>query len=229
MKKILYIISHSELHEDRYWNLIKTWAKDVDHVFYSDHEDKTKHIIKTSNNKSYGSGEEKLTTMMNILPEQYLDYDWYMHCDNDTFVNTKKIFELAQSADPKKIHGLIARIEFPQGVPLNYCGGGAGYLMSNEIYHNFYRGKSKTYNSNYGDVAIGVIARENNIQFQHHEGFNSFPPSHYGMTDSSKIANQYTFHYIHNFDLMKHLYENSKNNSQFELESSVFGFLADSI
>lgn len=213
-KSILYVISHSQIHDDRYWNVMKTWGKDIECVFYSDHEDLSKNIIKTSDSTAYGSGEEKLTTMMNVLPDQYLNYDWYIHCDNDTFVNTAKMNQLAQSADPSKIHGLVATIEFPKGMVLHYCGGGASYLMSNQIYHSIYRGKSKIYHSGYGDVAIGVLGRENNVPLQHHDGFHSFPPQHYHYTDRVFIANQYTFHYIKDFKLMNQLYENSKSYTQ---------------
>lgn len=211
--KILFIISHSQLHEQRYNNVIQTWGGDVDCVFYSDHEDLDKNIFKMSNNQSYGSGEEKLTNMMNFLPDKYLGYEWYMHCDNDTFVNTKRIYQLIELIDPNKLHGLVATIEWPKGVRLDYCGGGAGYLMSNHIYHSVYRGKSKICNSNYGDVAIGVTARENNLQIQHHDGFNSFPPAKYGLVDPRVISSHYTFHYINDFSLMKTLYENSKSYS----------------
>ena len=43
--KILVSILHGSMFPSRYDNVIKTWGKDIDHIFYSDHEDLEKHTI----------------------------------------------------------------------------------------------------------------------------------------------------------------------------------------
>lgn len=210
--KIAYILSHSEVQQDRYFNVMETWGKDVDCLFYSDHSDKNySNIIKVSDNRQYGSGEEKLVNAINTLPEEYLDYEWFMFADNDTFINTKNLNSLIESdLDINKLHGLTCNC-WPKDLSLNYCGGGAGFLMSNQTYKKYFRGQIQTYNSLYGDVAVGLHARSKNIDSQFQNGFNSFPPQQYSMNDPYEISKQYSFHYITNFSMMKQLYENSKS------------------
>ena len=59
MMKILYVIMHTQNQNERYDNVMNTWGGDVDCIFYSDHEDFDKNIIKSSNDSSYKSNEEK--------------------------------------------------------------------------------------------------------------------------------------------------------------------------
>ena len=44
MKKILYVILHGSMNSSRYFNVKETWGKNVDCLFYSDHEDIEKNI-----------------------------------------------------------------------------------------------------------------------------------------------------------------------------------------
>ena len=50
---------HTQNQNERYDNVMNTWGGDVDCIFYSDHEDFDKNIIKSSNDSSYKSNEEK--------------------------------------------------------------------------------------------------------------------------------------------------------------------------
>jgi hypothetical protein len=53
--KILYVIMHTQNQNERYDNVMNTWGRDVDCIFYSDHEDLNKNIIISSNDTSYKS------------------------------------------------------------------------------------------------------------------------------------------------------------------------------
>ena len=45
MKKILYLLLHTQKHGDRYNNCVNTWLQGQDYLFYSDHEELEKNII----------------------------------------------------------------------------------------------------------------------------------------------------------------------------------------
>jgi hypothetical protein len=213
MTNILYCIIHTQKQSDRYDNIVKTWAQNNDFIFYSDHEDIENKVVKASNRSDYSSGEEKQINMINILAnsEQYSRYNWYFFCDNDTFVNTQNMSKLLQGCDPDKIHGLVAS-SWPNDPLLNYCGGGAGILVSNKLLIDKMHNNVHTYNTGYGDVALGLSVRNLGIELQHQPTFHSFPPTYYNYTEED-VKKQTTFHYIKDSFLMQGLYENTKSNT----------------
>ena len=88
MKKILYLILHTEKHSDRWSNLTQTWLKGRDYLFYSDHQDDSKNIIKVTSDNTYHSNEPKFVNVITLLPENYMNYEWYFFGDNDTWVKS---------------------------------------------------------------------------------------------------------------------------------------------
>ena len=93
MKKILFLILHGSVHEERAQNILKTWGNNVDLMFYGDFEN-IDYYIKATERTDYNSNEEKFCNMFNRIKKCNGDYDeWCFFCDNDTFVNTELLFE----------------------------------------------------------------------------------------------------------------------------------------
>lgn len=201
---ILYCILHGQIDSQRYTNVVKTWGKNVNFIFYSDHEDINKKIIKVSNRTDYHSNEEKNVNAFKVIANdpKLNGNDYYFFCDNDTFVNTEALekFITENKLDEMKIHGRVDNTWQPDKT-LHYCSGGAGYLMSKKLLLDIFK-NCKNYSTGYSDVSIGIFARENNIEFQHHDGFNSNPPWNPKCLNLN-ISNQITFHYIKTIDEMK--------------------------
>jgi len=206
MKKILYVILHGVVNKHRYDNVMNTWGKGKDVLFYADYNDDDKNIIKVSNNTSYSSNEEKYINIIKFLNgnDKY-NYEWFFFCDDDTFVNTKKLEDSLDTFDSNFVNGSILNswaIDFS----LNYCSGGAGYLI------NFYLLEKinlniKNYNTGWSDVSLGLSLRESNIKCFNSPLFNSQPPEFYNI-EISDIKNYISFHYIKTEDKMKIMLDN---------------------
>ena len=199
MKKILYVILHGSMNPDRYYNVKETWGKYLDCMFYSDHEDKEKNIIKVSDRTDYHSNEDKHVNVLKYLGEDIKNYEWFFFCDDDTFVNTKKLEGLLDTFDKNRVHGQMLKTDNYMGNPLpppilEYCSGGAGYLIHNEILKIISK-EIKFLNTGYSDVTLGLLLRDLNILVSDSDYFRSQPPSFYGYNDET-IKNYATFHYI---------------------------------
>ena len=167
MKKILYVILHGSTNPDRYFNVKETWGKDVDCIFYSDHEDKEKNIIKVSDRTDYHSNEDKHVNVIKYLGENINNYEWFFFCDDDTFVNTKKLEELSDNFDKNKVHGQMLKTDNSNGIPLpspilEYCSGGAGYLIHNKILKII----NPQYMSSFSKIIISKLMLQNKILFK---------------------------------------------------------------
>jgi hypothetical protein len=190
--KILYLVIHTEKQKDRYENIMSTWGKDVEVIFYSDESSK-ENIIKVSDKSDYSSGEEKQINIINNFPKEKLNYDWYVFVDNDTFVNTKKVSEIIDNFDPNHIHGQVANT-YHSDPNLFYCLGGAGIFISNTIMTQII-GKLVHNNVIWGDVSLGLNLRKLGIKLQNNLLCHSQRPEHYGIQES-EVKNHITFHYI---------------------------------
>lgn len=189
---ILYCILHTQKQESRAHNILSTWGKDQNILFYSDHEDKTINCHKVAEQSDYGSGQIKQINIFSLLLTNFNHYDWYFFCDNDTFVNTSKLNDFVRTANINCVHGDIIN-SWPQDKSLYYPSGGAGYLLSKSILS---RMNNLHYNdTQYSDVSIGINLKEMSIPLAHHNLFKGHTPEHFGITDN--YINQYiTFHYI---------------------------------
>lgn len=211
MTKILFCVLHTHHYRDRYNSIMSTWGKKKDIIFYADYDDpKINNIIKVTNNDSYHSNEEKNINVFKILNQQFNNYDWYFFCDDDTFVNTKNLNDLINSEiNTDHIHGLVANSWKDKS--LWYCGGGAGYLVSNNILTN-YLCDAVNFNTGYSDVSVGLNCRKFNIGLSHHEGFNSFPPNdERNISKVKTVDHAITFHYIKTLQQMQTLYNDLKS------------------
>lgn len=206
MKKILYVILHGSMNPDRYYNVKNTWGKNVDCLFYSDHEDKDKNIVKVSDRTDYGSNEEKHVNSLHYVSNNIKDYDWFFFCDDDTFVNTKKMDEMISSFDEESVHGSVLEGTWPNDRSLNYCSGGAGYLIHKNLLNKI-TNHVKLLNSGYSDVTLGLFLRELNIKSFDYQLFRSQPPSFFGISHVD-YKHYISFHYIKTFDEMNNLLNN---------------------
>jgi hypothetical protein len=91
MKKILYVILHTCTRPDRHDGIVNSWGKDVDYIFYADCDNEEKKIVKVSDDSTYSSNEPKHINVIKYLIENDYQYDWFFFCDDDTFVNTKRL------------------------------------------------------------------------------------------------------------------------------------------
>lgn len=203
MKKILYCILHGSMNPDRYFNVKETWGKNVDCLFYSDHEDKEKNIVKISNRKDYHSNEEKHINSLKYINENHTEYQWYFFCDDDTYVDVLKLEKLLDSLDTETVYGSVIH-SWSQDKTLGYCSGGAGYLIPKKILNDI-SSKIRVLNTGYSDVTLGLFLRESKIKVENSELFNSQPPEFYSIMEDD-LPKYITFHYIKTKDKMSYLH-----------------------
>jgi hypothetical protein len=208
MKKILYVLLHGSMNPDRYFNVKKTWGKDVNCLFYSDHEDTEKNIIKVSDRKDYHSNEDKHINVLHYVSNNVKDYEWFFFCDDDTFVNTKKLENFVDLLDKDSVHGSVLNGTWSVDKSLNYCSGGAGYLIHTELLHKITR-HLKILNTGYSDVTLGLLLRELGIKSIDYNFFNSQPPSFYNIPVDD-TSNYITFHYIKTINDMNNLFSRAQ-------------------
>jgi hypothetical protein len=206
MKKILYLILHTNKQSDRYNHLVDTWLIGKDFIFYSDHEDLEKNVIKVSNDDTYKSNEEKFVNVLRNFPEKYLDYEWYFFVDNDTFVNTKKLESILSELNPEHFYGQKIS-SWGKDKSLEYLSGGAGKLVSNQNLRQMSNSIEHKHTT-YADVCMGLYMRENHKNIVNMDYFKSQPPSFYNI-ELSEVKNYISFHYIKNKEEMIELYKSS--------------------
>jgi hypothetical protein len=200
--KILYLVIHTEKQKERHYNIMQTWGKDVDVIFYSDFESES-NVIKVTDKNDYNSGEDKQINIINEFPSDKLNYDWYFFVDNDSFVNTNKLFDFIHHANENKVYGEVMNT-WAVDLSLYYCLGGAGILMSRKILLELI-GKLKYNNVGWGDVSLGINLRKLSISVENSNLFHSQLPEFYKI-DEKEIKNFITFHYVKTFDHMNRLY-----------------------
>lgn len=206
MKKILYVILHGIVNKNRYNNVMNTWGRDKDVLFYADYDDDDKNVIKMSENTSYSSNEEKHINVIKFLNENNkYDYEWFFFCDDDTFVNTKKLEDSLDTFDPNFVNGSVIN-SWASDFSLSYCSGGAGMLINFNLLKKINL-NIKNYNTSFADVSIGLSIREGNIKCANSSLFNSQPPEFYNI-QINDIKNYISFHYIKTEDKMKNILYN---------------------
>jgi len=173
IKKVLYVLLHGSINPQRYYNVKESWGKNVDCLFYSDHNDVDKNIIKVSDRTDYHSNEEKHINSLHYVSTNIKDYEWFFFCDDDTFVNTQKLEGLLDTFDKNSIHGsLLDEGNWPMDKSLNFCSGGAGYLIHSELLTNIIE-HIKILNTGCSDVTLGLHLRTLNIKSINHNFFKS--------------------------------------------------------
>lgn len=137
------------------------------------------------------------------MPKDSLEYDWYLFCDNDTFVNHSYLSSCLSSFDPQKIYGQQIFC-WQKDISLGYLSGGAGILMSHKsLLHAIDNFKSA--NVGYSDVSFGLYLRDNRIEIINDKRFHSQPPKYYFIKDGD-THKYFTFHYIVDNNYMQKLH-----------------------
>ena len=201
MSSILYCVIHTQHQDDRANSILSTWGKDKNLLFYSDHSVPEKNIYKVCDQSDYASGQMKQINVFDLLKKSFTNYSWYFFCDNDTFVNTKKLDEYIFNADISSIHGSIINC-WPIDRSLYYPSGGAGYLMHYSIFNLM--NDLQYNNTQFSDVSIGINFKEKNIKLINSELFKSQRPEFYDISDKD-IKKYLSFHYVTEFSMMNHL------------------------
>jgi hypothetical protein len=204
MKKILYVILHTCTRPDRYDGVVNSWGKDVDFLFYADCDNEDKKIVKVSDDSTYSSNEPKHVNVIKYLIENDYQYEWFFFCDDDTFVNTKNLEQNIDNFDKNKITGSILRGTWDKDRTLDYCSGGAGYLINKTLLIEISK-LIKNCGSGYSDVSLGICVRDNEFEFDNDEKFNSQNPKYY-KREIDTIKNMFTYHYV-NSDTMIEMYD----------------------
>lgn len=206
MKKILYSILNGQLKNDRIKNVKNTWGKDVELIFYSDFEDLENNVYKVIDKKGYWDLEEKHINGIKFVNDNFKDYEWYFFCDDDTFVNTKKMNEFLDSCEKDVVYGLLINC-YSKNKSLFYHSGGAGVLIHKKnleiISQNI---ESK--NTKFADVTLGICLHDNNIKVETDDKFKSEKPQFYSIS-TDEVKNYITFHHINSIEEMMELYQNS--------------------
>ena len=108
--------------------------------------------------------------VMLIIRTVYLNYgqifNWFLLTDDDTFIFTRNLFEFIKSKNPKQpvTYGYNFKVDFE---PFEYQSGGAGILFTQESMRRMFKKISKKgcdYKEGYGDVAIGLCAKEAGVK-----------------------------------------------------------------
>lgn len=218
MKNLLCFILTTPKYEDRIKRIENTWAKNLNTIFYSNHQDIARNILKVTDEDSYQSAALKQINIINVLPSLTKDgvsildiYDWLLFCDDDTFVNSNVIKKEIEYCNELCAYGNVFNkqkhptnpIHNNPSIPNNfeYLSGGAGFLLSTRLLKCL--GKFKYYGHSHGDVEIGLNLYYKKINLIDHEKFNAYSPSYYKHTNDD-ILNSATYHYINtDFDMYK--------------------------
>ena len=65
---VLYCIIHTQKQDNRIDNIINTWGKNQNLIFYSDHTIIKNNIYQVSTRNDYASGQEKQINVFNFCP-----------------------------------------------------------------------------------------------------------------------------------------------------------------
>jgi hypothetical protein len=203
--KVLAVIGTGFSMTERRFNIENTWGQDIDHIYFSDHEEHN--IIKVTDETEYTFGELKQVNIINVMPDYYLDnYKWIFFADDDTFLNTKLFYSKLDEFPTDKITGYIYSC-WPVMPDLKYLSGGAGFLMTTEMLKSM-KGKVKYLKTGFGDVTLGLYYKENNISLNHNNLFIPERPEHFNFKIQLHDVNKYlTVHRIKEFEEMLYLYE----------------------
>lgn len=218
MKSLHINILTTKKYSDIQTSILNTWLKNInDYIFYTDEINDIGNQTSCSHKSSYEyCGIKQLNRFKQIIDnKEYLKYDFFLFCDDDTVINIKKIINLIQILDDNYVYGCRANT-WTIDPTLYYCSGGAGFLVPSKLFKNLkiypYQypfNDEKVYHLyGYSDVQAGLFFRDNDYECKNIDGFYYSQPKDFYLdennpNDKEKIKNAYSFHYIKNHEQRK--------------------------
>jgi hypothetical protein len=199
MKKILFLLLSTESYTQRQDNVLNSWGKNEDLFFYSESENIDRNVIKVCDENDVEI--KQISIFKKIEKEFYNNYEWYFFGDDDTFVNVKLLKNIIDTFDKTKVIGSDI---FGCWKDLHYPSGGAGFLIHNNLIHNFF--DSRNFHVNYSDVTFGLNMKEKNIDISNNDLFRSQRYDFYNI-EQKDVFKYITFHYIHDIHEMEEMHK----------------------
>lgn len=207
------IVSSKNFKNTRQQWLKNTWLKNLDYVFLSDINNEDN--IKLSNNSDYSSGEEKVLNSYEYLWKEKNEYDWFIFCDDDTFLNIKNLENYIATTGFSNFGHLFTKENQPQnqiwqkeGNDFKYYSGGAGYVFDKETLKKIHHLTLKI-KSGWGDVATGHLLKKANINLNHCDKMNWHNPYVFAHNEQT-IKQAISYHYVQSEEMMINLYIKTK-------------------
>jgi hypothetical protein len=188
MKIFALVNSSHKFYKSRLVWVYKTWLKHLDgHLVTTDIINETNPNI---NQKSFTTLDEHTSCSIKqwegvkYIAKYYKGYDWYLLCDDDTFINHKKLYDFASKENPdiSQMYGQSFRGAYPPKPTQLYLSGGAGMLVSRVALQKIARcdtpPKAPRKNNGPGensDVKIGMIAELMGVKMNHSNLFHYTP------------------------------------------------------
>lgn len=197
--KVFYCVTSSGIFiESRQKDMKNTWLKDVDYIFASDVNDDDNVLV--YKNRDYYSNEHKQINAIKYLLTNKSRYDWYMFCDDDTYVNKNNLNKYLMNINSNiDSFGCILNKDSDPPNPIwgrygsnfQYYSGGAGFLIRKDLLEKI--SKKDVESTGFADVSFGLLLKEyilNNNENMNHNNYIFL--NH----DIKRIKSSITYHYI---------------------------------
>lgn len=230
------VLTCEKYHNTRVLRIDETWGTETDVIYLSDINDGRKFFGYPELESGYSNIWRKY---VKFLTEYEFLEDYYLFCDDDTFVNVdniKKIIDNDNSNEPICI-GIIGTLNkdatdkdgnytgFPLNtiigkdteLPIYYPSGGAGFILNKFALDNIKKylsniNEGEIPRSHNGDVTFGFWLRNSEVKLVNQEGFwwtNPYELNH----DNNNMYKSYTYHYVDE-NMMVELYKKIKSNNE---------------
>jgi hypothetical protein len=225
------VITCEKYHNSRVLKIDESWGNKIDVIYLSDINDGIKFIGYPELEKGYSNIWKKY---VEFFKKYEFNDEFYLFCDDDTFVNMKNINSLNISNDIPVCVGIIGTLNkdatdkdgnntgFPLytiigkdiELPVNYPSGGAGFILNKKAIINIKNylssiGSEDIPRSHNGDVTIGFWLRNSGINLVNQHGFWWTNPKEL-KHEIEDINKSYTYHYVDE-DMMIELYKKIEN------------------
>jgi len=162
---------------------------------------------------------------------EFLNYDWYIFIDDDTFVFTNKLRKYLTQYNPANNYYIGNELDHVKKDFCSYMSGGAGYAISNELYKKIYEyvkkeGINNSYKHWCDDLCIGLwiqeLAKMHNINV-----INNNRQFHIEMhKNCSDLENAITFHTLRELSQFNYYMDfDVKDDTVFALVTDMKYFL----
>lgn len=227
MKIRAIVLTCKKYHDTRVKTIKQTWGQDIETVFLSDENDGNDIIGYSDVVAEYDSVFLKHLAFLKRYNN--LNADWYIFCDDDTFLNIPNIKNVLKkynsedniiigsrcvlNNDGTDAHGdqtgfLMHTIHGDEAhLPVEHPSGGAGFIITKTTFlklKEYLKNNRKIGFCYKSDVTFGFWVNQVKAKFIDNRLFTGNTPQVYNHTEQD-IKNNLTYHYV-NEDLMKQLY-----------------------